>query len=211
MEMEFVSHETMMTYDTLKVENVYKYNDFLSLVSFTEPVPEAFEEKDVLADISVKPDVLIKGCTFGNNRARGLLIGSKGKVVIEDNHFHVPGAAILFEGDGNYWYEQSGVKDVTIRGNTFENCLYGSQGWGRAYIAVGSGIPQRETSRYHSNITVEGNTFNTFDPRILSLYCVDGVTYRDNKVIPNHDYEYDPQGDPFTFQNCDNVSLDSEK
>ncbi len=208
MEMEFVGHNTMMTYDTLKVNNVYKYNDFLSLVTFTESIPGDFEEKDVLADASVRPDVLIKGCTFGNNRARGLLIGSKGKVVIEDNHFHVPGAAILFEGDGNYWYEQSGVKDVTIRGNRFENCLYGSKGWGRAYIAVGSGIPQRATSRYHSNITVEGNTFNTFDPRILNLYCVDGITYRNNKVIFNNDYEYDRQGEPFSTENCSNVNLD---
>ena len=208
MEMKFVSHNTMMTYDTLKVKNVYKYNDFLSLVTFTESVPEAFEEKDDLADVSVKPDVLIQGCTFGNNRARGLLIGSKGKVIIENNRFHVPGAAILFEGDGNYWYEQSGVKDVTIRGNRFENCLYGSKGWGRAYIAVGSGIPQRETSRYHSNITVEGNTFNTFNPRILNLYCVDGITYRDNKVILNNDYEYDRQGEAFSTENCSNVILD---
>ncbi len=187
---------------------VFKDEFSNSLVTFTESVPEAFEEKDVLADVSVKPDVLIQGCTFGNNRARGLLIGSKGKVIIEDNHFHVPGAAILFEGDGNYWYEQSGVKDVTIRGNRFENCLYGSKGWGRAYIAVGSGIPQRKTSRYHSNITVEGNTFNTFDPRILNLYCVDGITYRHNKVILNNDYEYDRQGEAFSTENCSNVNLD---
>lgn len=210
MEMEFVSHNTMMTYDTLKVKEVYKFNDDYSVVTFEEPIPEGFEERDVLADASVKPEVLIKGCSFGNNRARGLLIGSKGKVVIEDNYFHVPGAAILFEGDGNYWYEQSGVKDVTIRGNVFENCLHGCKGWGSACIAVGSGIPQKESSRYHSNITIEDNTFKTFDPRILNLYCVDGVIYRDNKVTLNKDYEYDPQGEPFTFENCDNVSVDAK-
>ena len=210
MDMEFVSHNTMMTYDTLKVKEVYKFNDDYSVVTFEEPIPEGFEERDVLADASVKPEVLIKGCSFGNNRARGLLIGSKGKVVIEDNYFHVPGAAILFEGDGNYWYEQSGVKDVTIRGNVFENCLHGCKGWGSACIAVGSGIPQKEASRYHSNITIEDNTFKTFDPRILNLYCVDGVTYRNNKVTLNKDYEYDPQGEPFTFENCDNVSVDAK-
>lgn len=207
MEMELVCHNTMMTYDTLKVKDVYRFNDMLSVVTFEEPIPESFEEKDVLADISANPDVLIQGCTFGNNRARGLLIGSKGKVVIENNRFHVPGAAILFEGDGNYWYEQSGVKDVTIKGNIFENCLYGSKGWGSAYIAVGSGIPRRGTSRYHSNITIEGNTFDTFDPRILNLYCVDGVTYRDNKVISNNEYEYDHQGEAFVTEHCDNVSI----
>lgn len=207
MMMELVNHNTMMTYDTLEVSSVYKYNDDLSVVTFTESLPECFEEKDVLADISSNPDVTITGCVFGNNRARGLLIGSRGKVVIENNHFHVPGAAILFEGDGNYWYEQSGVRDVTIRNNVFENCLYGSKSWGKACIAVGSGIPDHKNSRYHRNITIEGNTFKTFDPRILNLYCVDGVTYRNNTVIMNNDYEYDRTGKPFEIKDCDNVNI----
>lgn len=127
--------------------------------------------------------------------------------MIENNHFHVPGAAILFEGDGNYWYEQSGVRDVTIRNNVFENCLYGSKSWGKACIAVGSGIPDHKNSRYHRNITIEGNTFKTFDPRILNLYCVDGVTYRNNTVIMNNDYEYDRTGEPFEIKDCDNVNI----
>ena len=208
MMMEIVDHNTMMTYDTLEVASVYKYNDEYSAVTFTEPIPERFEEKDVLADAYANPDVTIEGCTFGNNRARGLLIGSRGKVLIQNNLFHVPGAAILFEGDGNYWYEQSGVRDVTIRGNTFENCLYGSSTWGKAYIAVGSGIPQKENSRYHRNITIEDNTFRTFDPRILNLYCVDGVTYRNNTVIPNEDYEFGRPASPFEIKYCDNVNIE---
>lgn len=208
MELEFVDHNNMMTYDTLKVKSVYKYNTELSLVTFEENIPERFQEKDALADISTNPDVLIKGCHIGNNRARGFLIGSRGHVVIEDNYFHAPGTAILFEGDGNYWYEQSGVRDVTIRNNTFENCLYGSNTWGPAIIAVGSGIPQRETSRYHQNITIEGNTFNTFDPRILNLYCCDGVVFKDNKIIMNEDYEFGrPVSDHFVIKNCDNVNI----
>ena len=99
---------------------------------------------------------------------------------------------------------------MTIRGNVFENCLHGCKGWGSACIAVGSGIPQKEASRYHSNITIEDNSLKTFDPRILNLYCVDGVTYRDNKVTLNKDYEYDPHGEPFTFENCDSVSVDAK-
>lgn len=209
MRMEFVSHNTMMTYDTLTVKNVLKYNDELSLVTFDRAIPECFEVKDVLADVDANTaEVLIKGCYIGNNRARGLLIGSKGPVVIEENVFHSPGTAILFEGDGNYWYEQSGVKDVTIRNNTFENCLYGCRSWGPAYIAVGSGIPQKELSRYHSGIKVEGNIFKTFDPRILNLCCVDGVTYRDNKVIMNEDYEYGRPGEPLVTTFCDNVTIE---
>ena len=55
------------------------------------------------------PEVLIKGCHMAGNRARGLLLGSRARMIIEDNYFHIPGAAILFEGDGNFWFEQAGV------------------------------------------------------------------------------------------------------
>lgn len=208
MSLEFVNHHTMMTYDTLKVRDVKKYNDEYSLVTFDESIPDSFELGDALADAEANPDVLISGCYIGNNRARGLLIGSKGHVVIEKNTFHTPGTAILFEGDGNYWYEQSGVKDVTIRDNLFENCMYGSATWGSAVIAVGSGIPDKEHSRYHSGIVVEGNTFRGFDSRIVNLYCVDGFVYRNNTVETSADYP--ASGDPdkaFVFKYCDNIDI----
>ena len=208
MKLEFVNHRNMMTYDTLEVASIFKYNDWYSEVSFKENLPEDFIEGDAVADISSCPDVLIKGCKFGNNRARGLLIGSKGKVLIEGNYFHVPGSAILFEGDGNYWYEQSGVKDVTIRNNIFENCLYGSSTWGSAYIAVGSGTPEKESSRYHSSITIEDNLFRTYDPRIVNLYCVDGVVIRNNKVEMNDEYICTRGSDSIITEYCDNIRID---
>ncbi len=47
----------------------------------------------------------------------------------------------------------------------------------------------RERSRYHRNIRVEGNTFRVFDPRIVNLYCVDGFVFtRDNVIEYTDDY-----------------------
>lgn len=211
MEMEFVNHNTMMTYDTLSVASVERYNEEYSIVTFNENIPDCFEVNDALADANANTaEVLIKGCYIGNNRARGVLIGSKGRVVIEENTFHAPGTAILFEGDGNYWFEQSGVKDVIIRNNKFDNCLYGHSSWGNANICVGSGIPDKAGSRYHSNILVENNLFNTFDPRILNFYSVDGVTYRNNEVVINNDYEFGRSvSDPFIMKDCSNVSIEN--
>ena len=209
MELEFVDHNTMMTYDTLRVMSVKKLNDEYSVLTFDRNLPEYLEVKDALADISCNPDVLISGCYIGNNRARGFLIGSKGHVVIENNTFHTPGSAILFEGDGNYWYEQSGVKDVTIRGNLFENCMYGSRTWGNAVISVGSGIPDKEHSRYHGGIVVEDNTFRGFDSRIVNIYSVDGFTFRGNRIETTGDYP--PFGDPadaLISEYCDNVKFE---
>jgi hypothetical protein len=117
------------------------------------------------------------------NRARGILLGSRGKMVIEGNTFHTPGAAILFEGDSRFWFEQAGVRDVVIKGNTFDNCNYGI--WGTGTIQVGSGIADefKNVSRYNRNIRIENNLFRHFSNLpLLSMYSVDGLTFTNNHL-----------------------------
>ena len=201
------------TYARRKVKSVRRLNKVYTEVTFTEPLPDGVEPMHVVAADDEYPEVLIEGCRMRGNRARGLLLGSRNRMVIEDNYFHIAGAAILIEGDANYWYEQSGVRDVVIRRNLFENGNYGSPGWGSACIAVGSGIPDRETSRYHRNIRVEGNTFRVFDPRIVNLYCVDGFVFtRDNVIEYTDDYPYvlDEKRN-FITRNCDRVVVDKKQ
>ena len=210
MTLELVDSQTMETYSRMKVKEVNYLNCEYAEVTFDGILADKTQPGDVVAEEDCYPDVLISGCYIGNNRARGLLIGSRGKVVIEKNTFHSPGTAILFEGDGRYWYEQSGVRDVVIRDNVFDNCMYGSATWGSAVIAVGSGIPDKEHSRYHKNILVENNVFKGFDNRIVNLYCVDGFTFRNNK-IEFSDADYPAFGKPedrFIFKNCDNVKVE---
>ena len=210
MTLELVDSQIMEAYARKTVKSVDYINCEYAEVTFTEQLPSEVKEGDVVAEDDEYPEVLISGCYIGNNRARGLLIGSRGKVVIEKNTFHSPGTAILFEGDGRYWYEQSGVRDVVIRDNVFDNCMYGSATWGSAVIAVGSGIPDKEHSRYHKNILVENNVFRGFDNRIVNLYCVDGFTFRGNKIeFTDADYPANASAeDRFIFKNCDNVKVE---
>lgn len=210
--LEIVDNKTMMTIDTRTVKSIKKLNKLYNEVTFTEPLPEGVELKNVVAADDYYPEVLLKGCRMRGNRARGILLGSRGNMTIEDNYFHIAGAAILLEGDGNYWYEQSGTRDLLIKNNIFENGNFGSRTWGSACISVGSGIPERENSRYHQNVRVEGNTFRVFDPRILNLYCVDGVSFTSDNVIEMTtpaEYKYlDSEKRYFVFENCDNVTVD---
>lgn len=155
------------------------------------------------------PEVLIKNCVIRGNRARGFLLNSRGKTVVENNFFHVPGAAILFEGDASFWFEQSGVSDVLIRNNTFDNCNYGV--WGIACIQVGTGIAKsmRPVSRYHKNIVIENNIFKIFDPRLINAYCVDGLTFKNNTIQKDTSYITQfPDAKPFVIESCDNVKID---
>ena len=80
-------------------------------------------------------------------------------------------------------------------------------------LATGNTIPDRETSRYHRNIRVEGNTFRVFDPRIVNLYCVDGFVFtRDNVIEYTDDYPYvlDEKRN-FITRNCDRVVVDKKQ
>lgn len=206
--LEFVDNETMSTYDRALVKSVKRLNKEYVEVAMTTPLPKGIKKNHVVAADDTYPEVLIKGCRIQNNRARGLLLGSRGRMIIENNYFHIPGAAILLEGDGNFWYEQSGVRDVIIRNNVFENGNYGSEDWGKACIAVGSGIPNKEGSKYHRNIRVEGNTFRIFDPRILYLYSVDRFLFKNNKIEKTNAYPYTlPENRPFVVTDCSNIDI----
>ncbi|MCQ2158938.1 MAG: right-handed parallel beta-helix repeat-containing protein [Bacteroidales bacterium] len=207
MRLEFADPATLTTYAHLRVRKVEYLNSEYALVKFREHIPARVRPMDVVAEDDSYPDVLISGCYIGNNRARGLLIGSRGKVVIEKNTFHTPGSAILFEGDGRFWYEQSGVRDVLIRDNLFLNCMYGP--WGRACISVGTGLADKEASRYHSNIVVEGNVFRGFDNRIVNIYSVDGFSFRNNTIEMTSDYpEKGSASERFVMEHCDNTIIE---
>ncbi|WP_196017021.1 right-handed parallel beta-helix repeat-containing protein [Alistipes senegalensis] len=210
MRVELVDNEDLDSYAYRTVKTVKRINKIYTEVTFTEPLPEETDCRHLVAADDEYPDVLIKGCRMRGNRARGLLLGSRGRTVVEDCYFHIAGAAILFEGDGNFWYEQSGVRDVTIRNNVFENGNYGSPTWGSACIAVGSRIPHPETCRYHRNIRVEGNTFRIFDPRIVNLYCTDGFVFTADNVIEHTDaYPYrSDETRSFVTDHCSNISIE---
>lgn len=209
-ELEFVDNENLDSYARGKVKAVRKLNREYTEVTFDKPLPDGLKKSHVVASVDEYPEVLIKGCRMGKNRARGLLLGSRGKTIVEDNYFHIAGAAILFEGDANFWYEQSGVCDVVIRNNVFENGNYGYPTWGKGCIAVGSRIPEKENCRYHRGVIVEGNTFRVFDPRIASLYCVDGFLFRNDNIVEFTDaYPYEGEETRnFIYEYCDNIIIE---
>jgi hypothetical protein len=131
-------------------------------------------------------------------------------VRIEGNHFHTPGAALLIAGDANYWFESGAVRDVPIRGNTFENCNHGV--WGRAAIEINPEIaePHQAASRYHRNIRIEDNTFHAFDGRLIFAQCVDGLAVRGNRVVASRAYPpHCPEGPAMDIRNCDRVTIDA--
>lgn len=188
--MEFVDNESLAAYDRLTVKAVKRLNSQYTSITFDRPLPGTMKEKDVLENVSWAADFTVRRCTVRGNRARGFLITTRGKVLLEHNTISTPGTGIKISGDANYWFESGAVRDVTIRHNTFVDCNYCYPQWGKAVIDIDPEIkdPARFDVCYHRNIRIEHNTFRTFNPAIVRGHSVDGLTFRGNTIERTETY-----------------------
>lgn len=208
-ELELVHGPSMITYGQSRVKSVVRLNKEYSRVALTKPLPAELVPGDAVASLAGYPETHIHHCVIRCNRARGILLGSRAKMLIEDNVFHTPGSAILLEGDARYWFEQAGVGDLVIRRNRFEDCNFGV--WGKATIEVGAGIEKdcRAASRYNRNIVIEDNVFRTFGSGpLVQMYSVDGLIIRHNRVQSTETYPpCRPGTKRFEISDSDHVSI----
>ena len=188
--MEITEAQSLNVYQENKVAKSTRLNKEYTKVTFSNPISDKVKVGDVIAASGEYPDVTIKNCIIQKNRARGFLLGSRGKILLENNYFHTHCAAVVLEGDGRFWFEQGGVRDLIIRNNTFDNCNY-SLMLGVGVIRTGSGIEEtrKADSRYNQNILIENNTFMQANPCIINMYSVDNMTYRNNKSTETTDYK----------------------
>ena len=111
-----------------------------------------------IEDLTWTCSLVFRNNIVRDNRARGMLIAAYGDVLIEKNTFHTAGCSILFESDGEYWFESGGTNHVVIRENHFDRCKYAAA-WGKAIIAM---MPRKEFDgehNYHGYIEVSENRF----------------------------------------------------
>jgi hypothetical protein len=84
-------------------------------VTFTKPLPKGVQAGDYMENKTWNPSVEIRNCKIlKNHRARGILVTTPEKVIIENNYFRTAGTAILIEGDMDTWFESGSNTDVTI-------------------------------------------------------------------------------------------------
>jgi hypothetical protein len=191
LKVEITNSESLTPYGENSILKSERLNKEYTKITLINPVSDKVKLGDVIASTAKYPEVLMKNCIVQKNRARGILLGSRGKIVIENNYFQTHCAAINLEGDGRNWFEQAGVRDLTIKNNMFDNCNYSFM-LGLGVIMVSSGIEenQKAESRYNRNIIIENNTFKIFNPCILNMYSVDNLIVRNNKIEKTNDYEF---------------------
>jgi len=177
--------DTMKTYAVAEIDSIEMLNRDYCRITLCRPV-QGMKLGDAVENLAYVPDVLIEDCTFRNNRARGLLLTSAGKVEVRNNIFRTPGAAVLIEADASNWFESGAAKDIIITENVFENCAYVKQ-WGKAPIQVSPQTAKVEEDFYfHKKLVITNNTFTCFDERLIYAANIEEIVFTGNRVLHSH-------------------------
>lgn len=203
-----ISRETLLPLGEMTVESVRPINEHrfaMTLSEVPDPLPSgplSFE------NLSWYPDLTMRNNTIRENRARSVLVTTKGKVLIEDNYFSSQMQGILIEGDNNKWYESGAVGDVTIRNNVFENIGFARD---QRYPLLASPLFTKDQrmgdGQYHRNIRFTGNTIKSFNGLIAHARSVEGLEISDNVIEKSDDYPDDDEGAAIVLEYCDSVTI----
>jgi len=210
----FIENDAMNTVATGKIASFKARDAVFFEVEFEQPIPASITQGDALENLTWTPDVEIKNSFFGSNRARGILMTTPGKVVIENNVFESSGSAILISGDANGWFESGAVKDVTIRNNVFNApCMSSMYQFCEGIISIYPVIPKPDINKpFHKNIRIEGNTFHPFDYPVLYALSTEGLTFNNNTIIRSNIYEpFHHRKQMLTFEGCKKIQVMGNK
>ncbi|GHU98458.1 alpha-1,3-galactosidase B [Bacteroidia bacterium] len=164
-------------------------NELCSEIVFLNDLPKGLKPGDLIENKTWNTSsFVLRNCTIRKHRARNIVLKAPGKVVIENNHLQSMMASVLVRGEASQWYESGASTDITIRGNTFENCALG--GGNQAVITIQPRINRRFDQRqpFDSNITIERNRINTFDNMIVTASNVEGLSIKNNDIADSRSF-----------------------
>lgn len=211
----FVDGKNMQVYGIVSVVSTKILTPESFEISFDTKIPDKVKIKDALQNITWEPDVTIKGCYFGNHRARGVLVSTGGKVVIDGNTFESSGSAIVFPCDITSYFENGPMKDAIISNNYFKaSCLTSNYMTCEGIISISREGHHNITTHFplHRNIQIFNNTFELYDYPALFAYSVKGITFNNNilKYSNKHKpWHYNKAN--LTFNECEDIEVKGNK
>ena len=176
---QFVNPDSLIPYEENVIEQAeYLNQDMIKLVLRNNV--SGVNAGDNVENIDRSADLIFRNNVVRNNRARGMLIATRGKTLIENCYFHTSGSAILFESNGSFWYESGGVQDVTVQNNTFDRCKYAT--WGAAVISCVPRKAVEEGKYFHRAIKINNNEFKTLIDYVIQFDNVESISFKGNRV-----------------------------
>ncbi len=189
-------------------------------IKFEQPLPQDIANGNYgIENLEWTPEVLFINNVVTNNRARGALFSTPKRTIVEGNMFdHTSGTAILLCGDCNGWFETGACRNVVIRKNRFVNSLTNMFQFTNAVISIYPEIPNLASQQkyFHGGngggVIIEDNIFETFDAPIVYAKSLDGLVFRNNKIVQNSDFKpFHWNSRRFLFDRVINVTIENNE
>ena len=205
--LRFIRGRTLENGPEVRVKDVTVHDPHEITLTLAEPVPDGIGVGDAVENADYHPAVDFLNNVVARNRARGALFTTPRPVKVVGNLFErVSGSAILFAGDAQGWYESGACEDVMVRNNVFRDCMTSQfqfcDGIISFYPMVDDLAAQKR--RYHRNVFIENNLFETFGAPLLFAISTEDLTFRNNDVR-YHDRIEGWGKPPFVFSHCANM------
>ena len=207
-----MSRETVLPFfetNVTKIKTLNEHRFVLEVADVPEKMPDVLMSVE---NLTWNPDLIMRNNIIRENRARSVLVTTKGKVLIEKNYFSSQMHGIHIEGDNNYWYESGAVQNVVIRNNEFVNSGFGNSNY---YPLIASPLLRKEQrigdGQYHHNIEFTNNTLKSFNGNVVKAFSVHGLTISGNTIELIKDYPTTKQLPAFHLDYCDDVILKKNK
>lgn len=172
-------------------------------ITFDELLPDFVQPGHALENLTNTPEFICRKNYFGSTRARGLLVTTPKKVLIEENIFESSGSAILLAGDINEWYESGTCTDVTIRRNRFMSCYTSEYQFCNGVIDIEPSVEESQSACVHRNIRIMDNLFVLASPAILYADHTEDIVVEGNSIFMDEGL-----GEPeFILYDCKKVSV----
>lgn len=146
----------------------------------------------VVEDIDACPDFEFINNTVNRIITRGVLVTTRGKVNIKNNHFICTAmSGVLMSDDAKNWYESGPCRKVNIENNDFDYC-------GSDAVLI-----KPENTEYngavHKNISIINNRFKKYKEYCISAKDADNILIKGNKYSNDKFLKTD---------NCSDVTAD---
>lgn len=152
------------------------------ILTLDRDIPVAVTPRQtVIENITYAPRIHIHDNVFKETPTRGILVTTRGEVVIENNLFDGMGMAGIFistnVNNRNGWFESGRATNVTIRNNVFQRSNMQAIFVEHANSSISPDNP------VHEKHSITGNTFNMSNKHILDMKSVKGVDFTNNRII----------------------------
>ena len=196
---EFIRAKSLLPYLKNVISKVTKLNAKEIELAFKESIPNNIKVNDVIENTSWTPDVTIRNSKIAYIPTRGILITTRGRVIIENNEFlKTQMSGVLIANDANSWFESGYVKDVTISNNKFIDCE-------SPIINIHPENSEIVSSKpVHKNIQIINNQFNLDKQIVLSAKSTGNIKFLDNSIESDISLN---MNDLIDMKACSNVEI----